>query len=86
MAAFDLSSGINYTPLLSTQEIRLIVLEHGSDDDYIICRLLNVELGFQAYEALSYEWGDPSQSDPKVSVNGKEVQVRQNLHHALQYL
>jgi hypothetical protein len=38
------------------------------------------------YEALSYEWGDASNADTDILINGKEVQIRQNLRIALWHL
>lgn len=80
------SSVINYSPLSNPQEIRLVILEPGSDDDPISCRLFHAELGQRAYKALSYEWGDIPKEDHDILVNGKEVQIRENLRHALWYL
>jgi hypothetical protein len=80
------SSAINYSPLTSAREIRLVILEPGSDDDPISCRLLHAELGKLEYEALSYEWGDASNEDPDILINGKDVQIRQNLRIALWHL
>jgi len=80
------SSAINYSPVSNAREIRLVILEPGSDDDPISCRLLHAELGKLEYEALSYEWGDASDEDPDILINGKEVQIRQNLRIALWHL
>jgi hypothetical protein len=80
------SSAINYSPLSNAREIRLVILEPGSDDDPISCRLLHAELGKLEYEALSYEWGDASNADTDILINGKEVQIRQNLRIALWHL
>ncbi len=80
------SSGINYSPLSNPQEIRLVILEAGSNDDPISCRIFHAELGKRAYEALSYEWGDPSNGDLDIFINDKEIQIRQNLCIALWHL
>ena len=80
------SSAINYSPLSNARKIRLVILEPGSDDDPISCRLLHAELGKLRYAALSYEWGEVSNEDPDILIDGKEVQIRQNLRIALWHL
>ncbi|KAJ2897209.1 hypothetical protein MKZ38_004856 [Zalerion maritima] len=58
---------------------RLIVLD-GAD---LVCELRNFELGkHPKYLALSYVWGDPSQTRP-IIVNGQMFCATANLHDAL---
>jgi hypothetical protein len=83
MAAIVQSSTINYSPLSNSQEIRLVILESGSGNDPILCRLFHAELENRVYEALSYEWGDASNNDPEILINGKGVRIQQNLRDAL---
>jgi hypothetical protein len=48
-------------PLPTLDHIRLLSLQPGSDDTIIKCELVATELHLaQAYEALSYTWGDLS--------------------------
>jgi hypothetical protein len=86
MAAIVRSSAIKYWPLSSPGEIRLVILEPSYKDHPISCRLFHAELGKQAYEALSYEWGEPSNEDPDILIDGREVQIRHNLSIALSHL
>jgi len=81
--AVVVSSAIKYRLLANFQAIRLVILEPGSEDDPITCRLFHAELGHQDYEALSYEWGDASSTDPEITIDHTEVRIRQNLHDAL---
>jgi hypothetical protein len=48
-------------PLPSPDHIRLLLLQPGSGDTAINCKLVATELhSAQAYEALSYTWGGPA--------------------------
>jgi len=70
----------------SSREIRLLVLlqDLHADDQRIQCRLITTLIDDSpSYEALSYTWGSPGNSDDKVWVNGVLVPVRFNLLSAL---
>ncbi|KAK3390618.1 heterokaryon incompatibility protein-domain-containing protein [Podospora didyma] len=66
-----------YTPLsASDREIRLLLLDAGSDDDVLRC---NLDV------ALSYAWG--SRSDRvDIELNGEPFSITRNLHAALKRL
>ncbi|KIW20849.1 hypothetical protein PV08_01427 [Exophiala spinifera] len=67
--------------------MRLIELDPGGDaDDVPRCKLIHVTFGQKPrYQALSYMWGDVT-IKKKISVEGKELLVGQNLWDALRYL
>ncbi|KAE9368089.1 HET-domain-containing protein, partial [Stipitochalara longipes BDJ] len=65
-------------------EIRLVILESGSRDAPLRCRLIHVSLDDNPeYDALSYVWGDISVQDPAILLDGKPFQVGVNLSAAL---
>jgi hypothetical protein len=72
-----------YRPLRSPTEIRIVNLRRGSGADPVECVLLHKELHERPYQALSYEWGLPSDDDPIITVDGFPARVRTNLHEAL---
>jgi hypothetical protein len=77
-----------YRPLQKRdREIRLVLLEPAAERSMpIICRLEVVKLcGEPIYEALSWNWGDPSDSD-ELLLEGHRWLVRRNLITALRYL
>ncbi|PVH91930.1 HET-domain-containing protein [Periconia macrospinosa] len=76
-------ASFKYRPLELPTAIRIVVLRRGSGNDPIECRLLHIDRGEIPYEALSYEWGLPSNYDPFISVDGCHVRVRTNLRDAL---
>ncbi|KAL1597132.1 hypothetical protein SLS60_008714 [Paraconiothyrium brasiliense] len=79
----------NCQPLESPTTIRLVVLGSGSGTQPVECVLLHTDPNTwdaQPYEALSYEWGSPSDEDPWILVNGCVVQVRKNLWDALMHI
>jgi hypothetical protein len=69
----------------SKPQIRLIHIEPGPDNDEITCtlHLADFEDDSCRYEALSYEWGDASNTSFYVILNGKKFSVRENLWSAL---
>jgi hypothetical protein len=79
-----------YAPLnTSKAQIRLIHLQPrlvGGDE--IACELWVADLddGSLSYEALSYEWGSPSDRALLLELDGRTVPVRQNLWWALWHL
>lgn len=79
--------GIIYDPLKSRTEIRLLLLlAHRSGDDPIQCFLLNSNRDEEYYQALSYEWGTESKDDPIIMINDYPVQIRKNLHAAMEQI
>src|SRR6266536_2092057 len=73
-----------YRPLRpSSREIRLLILEHGEPDDQVQAQLIHASLDDQpTYEALSYTWGDPTNTHP-ILLNGSPFEVTANLGVAL---
>ncbi len=64
-------------------EIRVLVVKPGNASDPIVCRLRHVDLyGSFTYKALSYTWGDASQTR-LISVDGEPFAVTVNLASAL---
>ncbi|KAI9785908.1 MAG: hypothetical protein M1839_008174 [Geoglossum umbratile] len=81
------SSGHPYRSLrLDQPEIRLVTVAPGSGNARIHCQLRHASLTDNPeYEALSYVWGDPSDTRP-ISLDGQVFQVTANLHAALRRL
>ncbi|KAM5344634.1 hypothetical protein ACJ41O_013169 [Fusarium nematophilum] len=77
---------IDYFPLVSETDIRILTLGQGSGDDTIQCILFHGSREGDIYQALSYEWGEESDDDPFIIVNGELVQVRSNLYSALKHI
>ena len=72
-----------YKPLLTSQTIRLLILQPGSNDDPLVCVLEETTLLTNpGYEAISYAWGD-RKSDIKVGYGNNHVEVPYNLKLAL---
>jgi hypothetical protein len=85
-------SSYSYPALLPEQDsIRLLRLLPQNDNDVQIqCELINIRLGdllgqSHPYEALSYTWGDPEETQI-ISINGFNVLVTRQLHEALSRL
>jgi hypothetical protein len=72
-----------YRPLLEPTEVRVVVLHRGFHNDPIECSLLHKALNEHPYQALSYEWGLPSEDEPTIVINGSPASVRSNLYEAL---
>ncbi|KAH7335094.1 heterokaryon incompatibility protein-domain-containing protein [Pyrenochaeta sp. MPI-SDFR-AT-0127] len=76
-----------YIPLAGLEHnLRLLHLHPGEHDDPIICSI-KVK-GFYndrwpAYNALSYQWGEPTPTQPINVLNGGVLNVRSNLYDAL---
>ncbi|XP_014554397.1 hypothetical protein COCVIDRAFT_28549 [Bipolaris victoriae FI3] len=70
-------------PMEDCKYIRVIELLPGTRQDDIACRLLQAELreGLK-YEALSYVWGDMSQTTP-IQVDDLTLQIGESLRSAL---
>ncbi|KAF1940132.1 HET-domain-containing protein [Clathrospora elynae] len=75
---------LKYNPLRKPSAFRIVVLNRAkSRNDPIECQLSHHIRGDHPYEALSYEWCIPSDSDPLISLNGHQIQIRANLFTAL---
>jgi hypothetical protein len=74
---------------LKADELRLVALQPGKDDDTIECKIEHST--FEAskeeyrYKALSYMWGSINELRP-VSIDSTTSYVRENLWWALYYL
>lgn len=80
-----------YTPLdQSIAQLRLIRLKAQDRDspEVITCfhHLASLDDSDCVYEALSYEWGDPSTTTYTIRLNGHKLLVRENLWRALWHL
>ncbi|CAG8980665.1 hypothetical protein HYALB_00012993 [Hymenoscyphus albidus] len=62
------SSTTPYQPLVSSSEIRLLLLMPGSTDSPIQCSLVHTKIGENPYEALSYEWGTSQSNEPSIYI------------------
>ncbi|KAE8444215.1 hypothetical protein EG329_000812 [Mollisiaceae sp. DMI_Dod_QoI] len=88
MAECDSASLIQYSPL-KADELRLVALQPGEDDDIIECKIEH--LTFEAsreerqYKALSYMWGSPNEAR-SISIDSRTCYIRQNLWWALYFL
>ncbi|KAF2838109.1 hypothetical protein M501DRAFT_1004951 [Patellaria atrata CBS 101060] len=75
-----------YRPLENPNEIRVLVLEPGREDESVRCYLKHVTLSSKPhYEAISYVWGDPNVTE-KIFCSGGTISITPNLHKALQQL
>ncbi|KAI0914902.1 heterokaryon incompatibility protein-domain-containing protein [Ustulina deusta] len=81
------TAAYRYRPLCpSSDEIRLLTLDPGLDDDEISCTLNHYNLtNNPKYEALSYTWGDTT-NEGRITVDGRPFVVSANLETALRYL
>lgn len=76
-----------YKPLSRFKDIRLVILKHGSSDEPIHCKLVEVRFSQDIrYEALSYEWGSRLKHKQPIYVNGVPRTIRKNLYDALLHL
>ncbi|EKJ75441.1 hypothetical protein FPSE_04394 [Fusarium pseudograminearum CS3096] len=65
---------------------RLLRIEAASDGDPIICTMSEIAFGNKPkFDALSYMWGN-GEAEQKITINGHDFSVRQNLWDALHYL
>lgn len=82
------SETYSYSPLASSDSIRLLLLQPGPPGSDVHCSLIHTTLPechddiYQHYTALSYVWGDASKKQ-LVFVNEKPLQVTVNLAAAL---
>jgi hypothetical protein len=76
-----------FKPLESDRSIRIATLHPGSFDDEIKITLSHANLQNEdnSYEALSYVWGNPKETQP-ISCENTTFDVTTNLSRALRYL
>ncbi|PVH69271.1 hypothetical protein DL98DRAFT_439400 [Cadophora sp. DSE1049] len=75
-----------YNALESKLSIQVLIFETGSYRDPICCRLSHVNFADNLeYEALSYVWGDASQTKA-LFCQGSPMQATISLHGALRHL
>ncbi|KAF4968331.1 hypothetical protein FSARC_4277 [Fusarium sarcochroum] len=68
---------------LKDDELRVLILEPGLENDEIACKLCTCKHSdLVSYQALSYAWGDPTKVKG-ILCNGQKVAVASNLHEAL---
>ncbi|KAK3365567.1 heterokaryon incompatibility protein-domain-containing protein [Lasiosphaeria ovina] len=73
-----------YQPLLEPGETRVLYLHPGSGVDVLSGHLQHAQLSDRPwYEALSYEWGDPTKSHELRLQDGSIVRITESLHQAL---
>ncbi|PVH72885.1 hypothetical protein DL98DRAFT_432380, partial [Cadophora sp. DSE1049] len=68
-------------------QIRIIRLQPRCENESITCHLYVSDLEDEdcKYEALSYEWGEAT-SNQHISLDGKDIGIRENLWWALRHL
>lgn len=75
-----------YQPLPRVDCIRLLLLSAGEYSSPVSCRLLSVPLDeAPPYQAISYVWGDPSDT-VEIECGNRRLNVRRNLRDALRRL
>lgn len=83
MDALDM---FTHSPLFTRGSIRVVELLPGAFNDAIECEISSAELESEpAYEALSYTWGDPNDTNVIV-INGRRFDITVNLECALRHL
>jgi hypothetical protein len=80
------NDSFSYTPLESSEDIRLVVIEPGERDSPLLCRLITARFDEDpVYEALSYVWG-PTDHPGCVILDGQAKSITSNLWSALTHL
>lgn len=83
-------SGIPWDPLVGNDEIRVLLLEPGAFSDPLRGRLVTVSLSTlrhkDKYEAISYLWGESSDTYDTLHFPNGTLGLRENLTHALRHL
>ncbi|KAK3949298.1 heterokaryon incompatibility protein-domain-containing protein [Pseudoneurospora amorphoporcata] len=74
-----------YRQLEHQNTIRLLLIKPDSGEE-VTYTLEHSEQAKTPYKALSYEWGLPSDDDPKITIDGHTVRIRKNLHEALKQI
>ncbi|KAK3681602.1 heterokaryon incompatibility protein-domain-containing protein [Podospora appendiculata] len=76
----------HYERMTRLDQVRVLHLAPGGDDDAVSGTLQLVRLGGIPYEALSYEWGQPQKSHAFHLEDGRVIHVTESLHDALRDL
>ncbi|KAI1660148.1 heterokaryon incompatibility protein-domain-containing protein [Daldinia decipiens] len=73
-----------YTPMADAQnQIRLLQIHHSKYDELVHCSLSTwSRRKLPPYHAISYTWGDPSQTT-HISINNQPLKVRKNCEYVL---
>ncbi|OAG04810.1 HET-domain-containing protein, partial [Paraphaeosphaeria sporulosa] len=76
-------SAYKYQGLVDEDEIRLLVVEPGNQDEDLRCSLVHARLSDRPdFEAISYTWGTDAPSK-QILLDGHIFPVRNNIYHAL---
>ncbi|KAK7188877.1 ankyrin and HET domain-containing protein [Paraphaeosphaeria sporulosa] len=76
-------SAYKYQGLVDEDEIRLLVVEPGNQDEDLRCSLVHARLSDRPeFEAISYTWGTDAPSK-QILLDGHIFSVRNNIYHAL---
>ncbi|KAH8656697.1 heterokaryon incompatibility protein-domain-containing protein [Tricladium varicosporioides] len=77
-----------YQKLAFSNSIRLLQILPSGSDTAIECSLIETRLneGCVQYEALSYTWGDATETRIEIACDGMPIQIRRNLYYALKRL
>ncbi len=86
MSAIRSESFELHRELTTQDEIRLLILSPGRGSGSVCCRLTHVSLASKPkYEALSYAWGDASETSD-IECGGQPIRVTRSLESALRNL
>jgi hypothetical protein len=79
-----MTTSYHYTSLAGAREIRVLQLASGDNSAPLRGQIHHVNLDLcPAYEALSYEWGDPKKERTLYLNNGTQIAVTKSLYDAL---
>jgi len=84
--AVNAGNAFKYSAINPRHEIRILILEPGTERDKIKCNLVHASLTDRPYEALSYEWGFQQEGEPEIILDGFSRRVRNNLFNALRQI
>ena len=84
--AVNAGNAFKYSAINPRHEIRILILEPGTERDKIKCNLVHASLTDRPYEALSYEWGFQQEDEPEIILDGFSRRVRNNLFNALRQI
>jgi Heterokaryon incompatibility protein (HET) len=74
-----------YSDVLPKGQIRLVKLLNAADGTPIHCELFTTSISREAYNALSYAWGDTKLTH-QIVCNGQRLMITANAHSALVHL
>ncbi|ORY11525.1 heterokaryon incompatibility protein-domain-containing protein, partial [Clohesyomyces aquaticus] len=76
-------STYKYQDLVNDDEVRLLVVNAGNENDELVCSLIHARLSENPeFEAVSYTWG-PDILTQTIILDGYVFPVRENIFHAL---